>query len=118
MSGEGGHKLHQQQEQVLDHHELSEDKRKVDIFAATFQKLSMALFDLGKRTSVHKHSVQAPTSEPVQVSILLSSTNLLLARREGGLHYALGSIHTQSPPSITSAKIIQLNILPPTKWMV
>ena len=72
----------------------------------------MALFDLGKRTSVYKHSVQAPTSEPVQVSILLPSTHLLLARREGGLHYALGSIHTQSPPSITSAKIIQLNILP------
>ena len=104
MSGEGGHKLHQQQEQVPHHHELSKDKGKVELFAATFQKLSMALFDLDKRTSVHEHSVQAPTSEPVQVSILLPSTNLLLARREGGLHYALGSIHTQSPPSITSEK--------------
>ena len=72
----------------------------------------MVMFDLGKRTSVHEHSVQAPTSEPVQVSVLLSSTNLLLPRREGGLHYALGSIHPQSPSSITSAKIILLNILP------
>ena len=35
MSCEGGHKLHQQQEQVPNHHELSKDKGKVDIVAAT-----------------------------------------------------------------------------------